>query len=787
MIAIIRNTVVLTFVLFVSVMVSPSLAAYNGCAFGDCGSNSSGGSASSITIDTTNFQSSLSSSDSNVQSALQTLDGAVSGPKKDWYLKIPTPSDLHTTGSLTQDDEVWRMVEFNGDLYVSYYTAYNPEQAKIYKWDGNDLTLFHTFGTGVHFVIVDIAVYNGRLYAGITGQSAGDADIYVYDPATDAWTISYTDADHNGVFQMLAFNGKLYAGFSYGTDDADIYSFDGTTWTEVYAASGESLIESMNVFNGKLYVGGGTGSAGGAFIKETSDGATWTEAFDGSASTVKSILNIVGFKGSLYAATKESLASGPEVIRYSGSGTTWTDFKDDDSITFCHNLVVYNDRLYAGCTDTGAGGQGTIWVHDGINGTSGWTNVFTAPADSKEPFRFYVYNGELLCGFGYDYLKSNIYAYREPVADQISSVQRNILDYLMINDSNNTLINSSFSGWTFGGNTSIGTTTTAPTHRLDIYGSNATSGTQDFNFYKSTGGTPVFTIGNGGRLGINVTTPSTLLGAVGGLEINGNLMINGSSLPALTFGSDFKAFIIGSAQTNPDISIWNGSSTSRRFTVPNAAGVGGWFTGNVGVNDSTPSTELDVSGTTGPILQLARNDTTVTSADVIGRINFDGNDTQLTTQTSFGKIEIVASQTVSTDAAAGNMDFYTTSTSVASFPTKRMSVLANGGVLIVPPSAQTISAGNTIADDGCGTIKKVTSAGAVTTDTTNTFTAPATGNSGCCMDVVNVGANNITLDNNANFVSFGAADVVLTANDAVRVCSTGASGKWYQTGLLVAN
>lgn len=104
---------------------------------------------------------------------------------------------------------------------------------------------------------------------------------------------------------------------------------------------------------------------------------------------------------------------------------------------------------------------------------------------------------------------------------------------------------------------------------------------------------------------------------------------------------------------------------------------------------------------------------------------------------------------------------------------------------IIAPTAQTIAAGNTVASDGCGTVKRITSAGAVTTDTTNTFTAPGDANNGCCMDVVNNGANNITLDTNALFVSFGGFDVVLTANDAVRVCSDGS--KWYQTGLLVAN
>lgn len=102
-------------------------------------------------------------------------------------------------------------------------------------------------------------------------------------------------------------------------------------------------------------------------------------------------------------------------------------------------------------------------------------------------------------------------------------------------------------------------------------------------------------------------------------------------------------------------------------------------------------------------------------------------------------------------------------------------------------SAQTISAGTTIvANDSCTNgIKQITSAGAVTTNTTNTFTAPAAGNTGCRMTVVNVGANNITLDNNALFKSAGGADVVMTPDDVVEVFSTGSV--WYQATALEAN
>ncbi len=105
--------------------------------------------------------------------------------------------------------------------------------------------------------------------------------------------------------------------------------------------------------------------------------------------------------------------------------------------------------------------------------------------------------------------------------------------------------------------------------------------------------------------------------------------------------------------------------------------------------------------------------------------------------------------------------------------------------LLTPPAAQTIAAGNTITADGCGTVKRVTAAGAVTTSTTDTFTTPSSSLAGCYMIIINTGANNITLDNNGNFVSAGALDVVVGANDAHAVICDGS--KWYSVSALLAN
>lgn len=120
-----------------------------------------------------------------------------------------------------------------------------------------------------------------------------------------------------------------------------------------------------------------------------------------------------------------------------------------------------------------------------------------------------------------------------------------------------------------------------------------------------------------------------------------------------------------------------------------------------------------------------------------------------------------------------------------------ISILGNGavgigntapayGLVVAVPNQQAITAGATITADACGTIKPVTSASAVTTNTTNTFTAPAAANNGCTMSVVNVGSNNITLDTNSNFPTWNSGDIVLKPNASIIVASAGSGSPWYQ-------
>lgn len=100
------------------------------------------------------------------------------------------------------------------------------------------------------------------------------------------------------------------------------------------------------------------------------------------------------------------------------------------------------------------------------------------------------------------------------------------------------------------------------------------------------------------------------------------------------------------------------------------------------------------------------------------------------------------------------------------------------------PAAESIAAGGTITANACGGLKRVTTASAIATSTTNTFTAPGAGNTGCRMDVCNSGANNITLDSNANFVPIvDVVDVLLRPGACVPVVSDGT--KWFQAATVL--
>jgi hypothetical protein len=108
------------------------------------------------------------------------------------------------------------------------------------------------------------------------------------------------------------------------------------------------------------------------------------------------------------------------------------------------------------------------------------------------------------------------------------------------------------------------------------------------------------------------------------------------------------------------------------------------------------------------------------------------------------------------------------------------------GQLGVVVATETIASAATITANACGGIKRIQSTGAVTTGTTNTFTAPSASLAGCIMYLKNVDDTDaITLDTNTLFKSAGAANVVLAAGDTIIVGTDGTF--WYQFSALLDN
>ena len=300
-----------------------------------------------------------------------------------------------------------------------------------------------------------VGVYQNQLFAGMGGIQRGDADIYVYNKGTNAWSYSFNDGDPtNGyelVTSMAIYNGKLYAGLgSNATNfEGDVRVFDGTTWTtlitnnlscgggsppcaNVGGASSYNAVRSMAVYNNQLYIGMGNGNGLAPF---TGNGDIWRcTVCDGvTPGDFQMVWNSpptpnVNFYGSVSAMTVYQCPTCPSPQLYAGFGnglTATTNTADVKRCTICDgsdwtnvidnsgtygavlSLAVHNGKLYIGYGDDltqATNGNGDIWRCTACDGTLGDMNqVFEAtnyPENYQAVNSMISYNGFLYIGLG---------------------------------------------------------------------------------------------------------------------------------------------------------------------------------------------------------------------------------------------------------------------------------------------------------------------------------------------------------------------------------------------------
>lgn len=304
-------------------------------------------------------------------------------------------------------------------------------------------------------------------------------------------------------------------------------------------------------------------------------------------------------------------------------------------------------------------------------------------------------------------------------------------------------------------------------------------------------GNPGLTVGNG---------------SIGFVKIGGSTISDNAG--NLTFDSDSDLLSTpDSASISGTLTIGNGQTIRPAYgplSLAYKTGADTWATGltlqdttgNVGIGIASPSSTLNIARTTAPSTYTKANEYlhlggTESASTTLRTIGFGWSETWV----NYSPAYMGYFTTDNSQYEKGALIFGTRDVTTDTQATERMRIDTAGNVgigntapsgrfVVSPPATETVTEGMTITADGCGTAKRITSAGVVTTNTTNTFSAPSAGNTGCIMTIINVGSNQINLDANTNFKTYYGTNLALSQYDVVPVISDGTY--WYQTTAQVA-
>lgn len=326
----------------------------------------------------------------------------------------------------------------NSTLYAGVEDTLNSLSSQVWQYTSSTWTKlggnYVKFSWGMSGLksAQTLARAGDYLYAGTSGTAAGSALVWRFDGST--WNLiggqglnsSWAADTYESVASMTSYNGQLYVGIGTSTDEAEVWTWNGSTWSQMGGDSlnsgwttGYESVTALYVTNGKLYAGIGTDSNdgelwewnGSAWLKTGGDGvaSSWSLGLD-------LVKNITSIGTTMYVGLGTGSADG-EVWSYNGS--TWTKIGGDGvNSSWTHYLVedleVYNGQLYAS-TGYVSSGEGEVWLW---NGSNAWTmvggdGVNSSWADStfESARSLAVYNGQLYAGLGNTSGDADVWAY----------------------------------------------------------------------------------------------------------------------------------------------------------------------------------------------------------------------------------------------------------------------------------------------------------------------------------------------------------------------------------------
>ena len=332
---------------------------------------------------------------------------------------LSVSSDTQKQGILDKGDYKLYFDQSNGKVV---YELANSTSTTWTQQAGNDIKGSWDLN-GKNYVLASAADGDGNVYAGL-GAAVADAEVWKWNGTVwsqvggDGKNSSWSDQQFESLRTLTVIGDYLYAGLGDTAGDAEVWRCDVTTscssWSKIggdginsgWAVSTYEYVSSSADYGGVLYVGLGNSSNdaevwswnGSAWTKRGGDSINsgWTTGFE-------IVTSLVSDGTYLYAGLALT-AGDAEVWRW--NGTAWSRIGGDainsswanSTYEYVQSLAVYNGNLYAGLGLTANDAEvwrwnGTSWSQvggDSLN--SGWTTnyemVYGMTADAT-----YLYAG----------------------------------------------------------------------------------------------------------------------------------------------------------------------------------------------------------------------------------------------------------------------------------------------------------------------------------------------------------------------------------------------------------
>lgn len=297
----------------------------------------------------------------------------------------------------------------NGNIYAGLGTA--VADAEVWKWNGTSWSQVGGDGKNSSWQdqqfesVRTLTVIGDYLYAGL-GDTAGDADVWRCDVTTscaswtkiggDAINSSWALSTYEYVLAAADYGGVLYVGLGSSSNDAEVWSWNGSTWTKRGGDStnsgwttGFETVSSL-VSDGTYLYAGLASTAGDAEVWRW-NGSAWSriggDAVNSSwaNSTYEYVFSMSVYGGNLYAGLGLT-ANDAEVWRWNGSA--WSQVGGDSlnsgwttNYELVYGMTSDASYLYAGLGSSN--GDGEVWRYNGTSWSkiggdsvgSGWTTT----------------------------------------------------------------------------------------------------------------------------------------------------------------------------------------------------------------------------------------------------------------------------------------------------------------------------------------------------------------------------------------------------------------------------